>query len=168
MQPCRQRQEAKVTGTSRSCSYQVNSTYSGMILHQKYSHNNLLSQGWINVWKQSKTVKCPCSGSAAAVMVHGSEEGAVVPVSYCSSCITRGSSWATVGFTKELAPCACVAVVTPSAVAPALRGGGLTDGSFLSSLEWPWWTGENCLKGFSPDSFTSVLSNCFNKYQRSK
>lgn len=29
----------------------------------------------------------------------------------------------------------CVAVVTPSAVAPALRGGGLTDGSFLSSLE---------------------------------
>lgn len=167
MQPCWQRQEAKVTGTSLSCSYQVNSTYSGMILHQKYSHNNLLSQGWIEVWKPENNQRLLSVLVRAAQQQWwfcGSEEGEEVP-SYCSDCV----AWEEVtGYWWSVQRARSVwQQLPPSATAPT-PGAGVTDNSLLSSLEWPWWTGENCLKGFSPDSFTSVVSNCFNKYQRSK
>lgn len=115
MQPCRQRQEAKVTGTSLSCSYQVNSTYSGMISHQNIptmtcSHR---VDRRLTTWKQPKTVKCPCSGSAAAGMGTAARRGR-----WCRAIAVAGKpggrSWATGGLYKRAAR---VAVVTPSAIA---------------------------------------------------
>lgn len=62
---------------------------------------------------------------------NGSEEGAVVP-SYCSCRKPGGSSWATGGLYKRASPCGSSYTVCNSL---GTGGGGLTDGSFLSSLE---------------------------------
>lgn len=52
-----------------------------MILHQKYSHNNLLSQGWIDIWNLKTIEDCHVSlfGQRSGGEGTGSEEGAVVP-----------------------------------------------------------------------------------------
>lgn len=65
-------------------------------------------------------------------MAHGSEEGGggAEPLQWPEN--LAGAHGPRVVYTKERAR---VAVVTPSAIASAPGGGGLTDGSLLSSLE---------------------------------
>lgn len=104
--------KAKVTRISLSCSYQLNITYSGMILHQKYFHNYLLSQGWIEVLeveKQSKKVKCSRfrhvhqRHTLWQLQFHSNKEGAMMP-RHCviqEHCVKWGY-W--VLFTKDCAP----------------------------------------------------------------